>query len=388
MLTQVLFLMGFSLWGLPGGPADRSEDAERMRADFDVPALAWIATDDRSTIAWGIAGVRAAGSETPVEQADPFHLGSLTKSMTATIAARLVERGEITWETTIAEASPGLAGDIPERAGLITLAQLLAHRSGMPDDRAGGPMNFMLWQLEGPMTDQRAEAARRLLGREDLAEPGSGFAYANANYIVAGHMLEAVTGHAWETLLEEELVGPLGLRSVGHGPPGHDAGGAPDDPPGHPRGHGRGPEGLIAVPAAIGADNPPALGPAGRVHANIDDLAAYARAHLAGLRGRDNILRAETFTELHRDRFGDGYALGWGLRIGHDTTQSEHSGSNGRWMAYLYIMPERNLAVGVVMNAVPADEWDADPLLDILETLDRHALLPQEESVPTDNGAP
>lgn len=392
MTKQVLFLFVLALarplWA--SGPADLSDQAEDIRRSLDVPALALIATDERATIAVGVAGVRAAGSDTPARRADAFHLGSLTKSMTAVVAARMVERGRIAWDTTVADASPGLAAAVPERARSITLEQLLAHRSGMPDDRSDGPLIMALWQIEGGdagIAEKRAEAARRLLARDTLGEPGAGFAYSNGNYIVAGHMLEAVAGRPWEDLLREELTEPLGLEGVGHGAPGSDAGPAPDGPPAHALGHARTPGRLVPVPPAIGADNPPVLGPAGRVHAPIDALGVYARAHLAGLRGADGILRAETWARLHRDPFDDEnarYALGWALRDG----VSMHAGSNSRWMAYITIDPDRNLGVGVVMNAVPAGGPGVDPFGMVIEALEAAGLIQTPAAEKPDTGAP
>lgn len=355
-------------WGLP---------AEQLRAELGVPALVFAATDDTRTILRGVAGRRSADRPTPALIDDRFHLGSLTKSMTATLAAILVERGDIAWDTTVARACPALAepdGDtpsIPQAARAITLAQLLAHRSGLPDDRMGGPMLLGMWSLAGPITGQRAQAARAMLSQSNNKEPGAGFAYANANYIVAGHMLEAVTGRSWEELIRAELFDPLGMATAGQGPPGMGM----DDPesglPPQPLGHGRTPDGPQPIPAILGADNPPAFGPAGRVHASIDDLAAYARAHLAGLRGQDGLLPAAAFEHLHADPESDAYALGWVVMADPehpDARISLHAGSNTRWLAHACIMPERNLAVVCAMNAMPADA-DADPLARILSLL-------------------
>lgn len=355
-----------------------------------MPALALAITDDTRTLARGIAGHRAAGLPGIARIDDRFHLGSLTKSMTATLAAILVERGDIAWDTTVAQASPALAepdGDtpaIPETARSITLTQLLAHRSGLPDDRMGGPMLLGLWSLAGPITEQRARAARALLSQPTNKEPGAGFAYANANYIIAGHMLEAVTGRSWEDLIRTELFDPLGMTTAGHGPPGMGMDEpAPGLPP-QPLGHGRTPDGPQPIPAILGADNPPALGPAGRVHASIDDLAAYARAHLAGLRGQDGLLPAAAYEHLHADPEADAYALGWVVTDDPEHAggrMSLHAGSNTRWLAYAWILPERNLAVVCAMNALPTDPG-LDPLPRILGLLGDAGIVPAVGDTP------
>ena len=69
-----------------------------------LPALAAIVFDDQKVIASGAIGVRKFGDPTLVTIEDSFHLGSCTKAMTATLAARIVERGDISWTTTVKEA--------------------------------------------------------------------------------------------------------------------------------------------------------------------------------------------------------------------------------------------------------------------------------------------
>lgn len=338
-------------------PRDCSAFAEGLRQSVDVPGLSFVACDAEGEIAWGVAGVRSSDGDDPIRREDPFHIGSLTKSMTATVAARLVERGVIDWDTTIQMASPELAAAIPDSARSITLRQLLSHRAGLPDDRFSAPMIMKLWSLQGPMSDQRRAASEFILNAPGNKPPGEAWVYSNAGYIIAGHMLEAVTGTEWEDLVQHEVFEPLKMSSAGQGPPGVN-----DPDTALPRGHGRGPEGFNPVPAVIGADNAPVFGPAGRVHCSMADLARYARAHLAGLHGQGGLLKAETFAVLHDDPEGDGYAMGWGVSGDADDHRSMHSGSNTRWMALILIHPARDLAIVVGMNAVPDRERQVDVL--------------------------
>lgn len=368
----VLIAVSWCFPALAADPADLSAEIERIRDALGVPALAVAVTDADSELAWGVSGLRAIGSSEVAERTDRFHLGSLTKSMTATVVARLVDRGVVGWDDTVERLNPDLAAGIPEKCRGITLAQLLSHRSGMPDDRNDSGIILKLWQLEGSLVAQRAEAAAFLLARPSVGAPGESFAYSNANYIVAGHLIERVTGKSWEDLIQAELFEPLGMTTAGHGPPGLD-----DEAITQPRGHG-GPAGAYkAVPAALGADNAPALGPAGRVHCSIEDLATYARAHLAGLRGRDGILPADAFRSLHADTDADGYALGWGVVGEGIDRRSSHSGSNTRWLALIHIWPERNLSMVIAMNAVPAPDAGVDVIGRVMQLLDERGLRPE-----------
>jgi len=96
------FILGLlaSLWsGLAS--ADPTTQAERLAARADIPGAVagWVQAEAMQI---GAAGLRTAGGD-GVEAGDPWHIGSLTKSMTAVLAARLVERGLITWDSTVGE---------------------------------------------------------------------------------------------------------------------------------------------------------------------------------------------------------------------------------------------------------------------------------------------
>lgn len=381
-LTVSLVLLAFAafLRVAAAGPADLSATAEQLADTMGVPGLVLAATSDEGLIAWGAAGIRAVDGDDPILRTDRFHLGSLTKAMTATLAARLVEQDLIAWNSTVSDVCPETAAKVPEHARAITLAELLTHRSGMPDDRNDIDLIRNLWMLSGDLAEQRARAAAFMIGRVAEGERPAGFAYANANYVVAAHMLECASGRSWEDLIRVELFEPLGLATAGHGPPGSDS----DDP--QPRGHMRTPEGLRPLPPLDGTDNPPVTGPAGRVHMSIEDLAAFLRAHLAGLRGRGGILDAGTFTHLHTPPEGSGYAFGWGVSGEPDARVSSHAGSNTRWFAMMFVVPGENLAVAVAMNAVP----ESDEPVDVLEAV-RSALIGAGmiggEAVPDGAGA-
>ncbi len=362
-IVSALLILILPAPAAPRQPADFSALADALRAELKVPAIAVAATDSDGLIGVGVAGVRAAGGDNPVRVTDRWHVGSLTKSMTATVAARLVERGVIAWDTTVADLDPDLAAGLPESHRSVTLEQLLAHRAGLPDDRFAAPLQMKLWTLEGDLPLQRREITPLILSQPGLSAPGEAMAYTNGGYIVAGWMLETATGAAWEDLIARELFEPLDMHSAGQGPPGMDR-----EHGDQPLGHGRGPDGPAPIPAEIGADNPPALGPAGRVHCSITDLAAYARLHLRGLRGDDTgYLPHAAFVRLHDDPEGDGYALGWGVSGDGDDRRSAHSGSNTRWLALILVWPNRDVAVVAAMNAYPHDAPGVDVLARLLD---------------------
>src|SRR5688572_1934976 len=82
---------------------------EPIRAKHKLPGLVAAIVEGDDVVAIGAAGVRKLGSPEPMTIDDHVHLGSCTKAMTATMLARLVERKQLTWESTVAEVFPDLA---------------------------------------------------------------------------------------------------------------------------------------------------------------------------------------------------------------------------------------------------------------------------------------
>jgi len=321
---------------------------ESVRRERNLPALAAAVVRTDGMIAVGAVGVRKIGSDDPITLGDRFHIGSCTKSMTATVCAILVDQGWFSWTATIGDTFPDLRDEIRAEYRGVTLEQLLAHRSGLPSDREPDRWLMMrLRMLTGTMQEQRRQFLKIILSRKLAAEPGTEFLYSNFGYTIAGAMAGQASGKAWEQLLSELLLQPLGITSVGFGAPG--VPGKVDQPWGHlPLGSR-----WVPVPPGPLADNPAVISPAGCVHLSISDWAKYAAFHLRGALGEGQLLKVETFKRLHSDAYAQGYALGWGLRDEPSLggTVLTHAGSNSMWFAWIRIAPQSDVAVVVATNA-------------------------------------
>ncbi|MCX8099083.1 MAG: beta-lactamase family protein [Casimicrobiaceae bacterium] len=274
-----------------------------------------------------VTGVRRRGEEVAATEHDLWHLGSCGKAMTATLVARLVERGLIGWEDTLGQHFQDEAvQDSP--LARATLIELLAHRSGVP-------ANFDVRAYAGR---QDVKAARRVRDA-----PGSRFEYSNWGYTIVAAMLEQATGKSFETLLAEELFAPLGMASAGFGgtgTPGRLDQPWPHDAAGRPYPH-NGPE----------ADHPPVLSPAGRMHMRLEDWARFVAEHLRGARGESRFLKPESWRRLHTP-VGEDYALGW-LAPQRPWAQGRalhHAGDNTLNFALVWAAPQAGFAVLVVTN--------------------------------------
>ena len=323
---------------------DDTKKLESIRLKCNVPALAVAVVSEGKIVAANAVGFRKQGGRERVELGDKFHMGSLTKSMTATLAARLVEDGKIAWTTTVGEVFPEFKNRIHPDYINVTLEQFLSQRSGAP----GAPPNELwaeAWKAKGGPKTQRLEFVKGLLALKPEVPPNTKHIYSKQGYAIAGVMLEKKTGVPWEDLMRKYLFEPLAMKSAGFGAPATKR--KVDQPWGH--------AGLRPVaPEDPQSDNPVAMGPAGIVHCSIEDLARYAAFHLAGDRGEGKLLKPETFKKLHTAvAANDDYALGWKVlqRPWANGSALWHNGTNTMFYAVVWIAPGRNFAVVTATNA-------------------------------------
>lgn len=323
-------------------PQDLSALLAPIVSRHEVPGMVAAIVEGENTVAWGASGVRRKGKSQPISRADKFHIGSCTKSMTASLCAMLVAEKRLSWDSTLKDVFPDVKMRPEYRA--IRLEQLLTNHSGMTNHLNQNGLWPRLWKHQGQAMD-----ARRLLleGVVELpleASPGERFIYSNAGFAIAGHMAEKTTGTSWEKLLQRRLFRPLNMTTAGFGAPGTK--GKLDQPLGHTE------QGKPVEPGP-GSDNPVAIGPAGTVHCSIEDWGKYIAWHLRGAQGTAKLLEANSFKKLHTPLPGTPqYAMGWVVtkRTWAGGRVLTHSGSNTMWFAVAWLAPGRNFAVLVACN--------------------------------------
>ncbi|MGD9507366.1 MAG: serine hydrolase domain-containing protein [Geminicoccaceae bacterium] len=328
-------------------PVSIDDSLAALRVRYGLPGVAAMVLRGGAVVAKGVAGVRSVTTSVPVSLGDPFVIGSCGKSLTATIAARMVARGAIWFETTLAQVFPDLAGSMQPAYRTATLAMLLAHRSGLPQVPP-----IPLPVPGGPAT-QRASALPTLLALPPHGLPGQTFEYSNVGYVVAGAMLERVAGMPFEALAALELFQPLGLLSAGFG--------APVEPA--PQGHT-----AFWLPLPSNSEFYPPLGaaPAGLFHLSLPDWARYADLHM-GL-GPTEFLPPEALARLHQPwspDLGESYALGWHVSQGSWGTELRHNGSDGYWSARIRLVPALGYAVLMATNMLG---FNVEPASEELES--------------------
>jgi CubicO group peptidase (beta-lactamase class C family) len=308
--------------------------AHRYREDMawsEDAAQALTETFDGSFGAPGVviaaACVDEAGTATSVSPGDTpaggrFEIGSVTKTMTATLLALLEADGKLRLDDEIGRwLSAGANGG-------ITLRQLATHTSGLP--RLAPNMDLAAADPDNPWAGFGFERAEEGL-RQATVAPGTPWLYSNLGYHLLGLVLERASGQCYQALVTGQLLEPLAMTCSGVG----DSGGGTPLP-----GHANGGE----VPHW---DQP--LG-AGGIEATIGDLARYARACL---RPPDTPLGAAITAALTPQvpiAIGGWQALAWRVR---DDGICAHGGGTGGFSSVVLINQGRDRAVTMLISCGP-----------------------------------
>ena len=177
-----------------------------VREKDHLPAVAALVQIDGKLAGEAALGLRALGHPEKVTTNDRWHIGSDTKAFTATLVARLVEKGVMHFNDTLAASFPAFAEAMDPAYRDVTVTQLLSHTAGLPplsDDKELPPFLAVIKSANG-VKAQRETIARKYLTMPPASKAGE-FAYSNLGFIIAGAIAEARTGETWEELIRESL---------------------------------------------------------------------------------------------------------------------------------------------------------------------------------------
>jgi CubicO group peptidase (beta-lactamase class C family) len=338
-------------------PAVLDADLEVIRADYNLPGLTAMAVKGGRILASGAAGVRRQGTATRITVDDAINLASCTKWMTATIAARLVDRGVITWTARVRDLFPNYGSFHPAFAD-ITLEELLAHRAGVQDGATWAARhNAWLLAQTGSITELRRGVAERTL-TDPPQVPRDTYLYANQGYAVAGVMLEIASGKSWETLIDEEVFQPLRMTTarLGISFPTNEV------PPPGVVGHTKATRASVPVPLPA---NPPttitrlqaSAGPGGYVVCTLRDWGRFLHMHALDAPG---YLTPASVQKLRTPfRGSEGYALGVGAANRPWATPGQalnHSGDIFGENCVFWMSPGRDFVLMAFTNTATGDD--------------------------------
>ncbi|WP_434443587.1 LpqB family beta-propeller domain-containing protein [Lentzea sp. E54] len=289
-----------------------------------------------------------------------FQIGSIGKVWTTTVVMRLVDEGLLDLDAPITDVLPELRLSDPVVGQKVTMRHLLTHTSGIDGD------NF----TDTGRGDDCLERYTELLADAAQNHPlGATFSYSNAGFVLAGRVIEKLTGKTWDVAMREKLFAPLGLTRTGT---------LPEEALLHRAavGHVKKDEKLEVAPVwAL----PRSVGPAGTIFSTTEDVLAFARMHLDGGLAPDGtrVLSEESaaaMTEKQADVpdknvLGDSWGVGW-IRFGWDGHRLiGHDGNTIGQSAFLRLLPEHDLAVTLLTNGDGARELYLDLYREIFSEL-------------------
>ncbi|MCA1707987.1 MAG: serine hydrolase, partial [Actinobacteria bacterium] len=305
-----------------------------------------------------------------------FQIGSITKVYTTTLIMQLVDRGLLDLDAPVAEVLPGFRVADRDATERVTTRHLVTHTHGIQGDHF-------------PDTGRGQDAIERYV--ETCAElgqvhpAGAMMSYGNSGFVIAGRVIEVVTGMSWHAALRELLVEPLGL--------GHTIT-FPEDAMRYRVAHGH----------SLSPDAPPVLAgswmlpwsvaPAGLICATARDVTSFARMHLEeGLApDGEQALSAGSVKAMQEEQVALPFAfagpthvgLGWGLARWDGVKVLSHDGGTLGQQAYLRVVPERNLAIALVTNSGGAPGLPREVAGKLFGELAGISIPPPTEPVPDD----
>jgi len=341
--------------------ADFDAVVQRAMTAFEVPGISLaVVKDGRVAVAKGY-GVRKLGESAPVDAQTLFGIASNTKAFTATALGILVDEGKIRWDAPVIDYVPWFQMSDPYVTREMTVRDLLVHRSGL-----GLGAGDLLWWP--PSTYNRKEIARRLRYIPLATSFRSAYAYDNVLYLVAGEVIEAVSGQSWEDFVSSRILKKVGMATsnVRHSDATRGGNVATPHAP---------IDGKVRPIAPFDSDN---TNPAGGINSNADEMAKWMLVQLGEGKLADGtpLIRPDTARQLTtivtpipigqgapefaavRPSF-NGYGLGFGLRDYRGHKLVTHTGGLPGYVSKVAMLPDRQLGIAILTNQESTAAFEA-----------------------------
>lgn len=334
---------------------------DSVRTAFDVPGMAvTVVKDGRVLLAKGY-GVRTLGTREKVDETTLFGIASNTKAFTAAAIAMLVEEGKLRWDAPVVSYLPSFQLSDPYVAQQLTIRDLLVHRSGL-----GLGAGDLLWWP--PSTYDRKEIAHRLRFIPLSTSFRSAYAYDNVLYLVAGEVIEAVSGQSWEDFMASRILAHIGMRhsNVRHS--------AAADKGNIATPHGP-IDGVVRPVRPFISDN---TNPAGGINSCAEDMAKWLKCQLdsgrteSGARLFSPRTTRQLWSEVTPIPISDpppelarlkanfnGYALGFNVRDYSGRKLVMHNGGLPGYVSKVAMLPEIGLGIAVLTNMESTSAFSA-----------------------------
>lgn len=313
--------------------------------EWKIPGTAVAVIKDGKVVFSEGMGLRSIKENLEVTTETLFSIASMTKPFTSTAIAILVDEGKLEWDKPLKNYIPEFKLYDEFSTEHLTIRDILSHRTGLP-------RHDYMW--EGcPFT--RHEIVNRIRYLKPSKEFRTTYQYQNLMFVVAGYLIEKVTGKTWEEFVRERIFEPLGMNSSNL---------SSDDSLkcsnyAHPYVNH---EGEIVE---IHFGNKDAVGPAGTINSTIEDISKWYMMQInRGKWGNKQIVSEMNLKETHtphtiisggpisiKEMPFSSYGLGWFVQPYRGYSLIHHTGSIYGFGSIGAFMPDEGLGVIVLSNS-------------------------------------
>lgn len=324
--------------------------AEKTRTDWNIPGMAiGIVKDDKVVFAKGF-GVRELGKPEKVDGNTLFAIGSCTKAYTTAAIAMLVDEGKLKWDDKVTQYVPEFQMYDPYVTREMMIRDIVSHRSGL--ETFSGDL---LWY---ETTYDADELIRRIRYLKPTSSFRSKFGYQNLMYVVAGRVIERVSGMKYQAFIQKRILDPLGMKTTKTSDKQINS----SDNAARPHNESGG------KLAPIGYTSLDSGAPAGAIISSAAESANWLRLQLGNgkFEGKQLISEAQIWemrqphimnpigpaaAKFNPTQHFRGYGLGWSLSDYHGRKIVSHGGGLPGMIAQTAMIPEENLGVVIFTNS-------------------------------------
>lgn len=353
-LVVAFFVFSSSSSPTDQAPASSAIDdlvKEQIRT-YKIPGLSIAVTRQNQIIFSRSYGLADVDNQIPVTPRTLFRVGSITKTITATAAMILAERGQLDLDVSVQRYCPAF----PEKSWLVTTRELLAHTGGVRSFRVE---NGSTPELSSTVHYARVSDSVQLFASDPLAfRPGTQYQYSNYGYDLVGCALEGASGEPFEDLLRGVVFQRAGMSAT-----------RIDDViqiiANRSRSYTHAKDGTIQNAKSIDLSN---RIPAAGILSTANDIAHFAIALESGKLLSLKSLQVMWTEQATVSGKSTSYGLGWMIRSHHGKLAAAHTGEQPGSSTILYLIPSARVSFVVLANADAAGLWKlADRLADLLD---------------------
>lgn len=262
-----------------------------------------------------------------------YRLGSMSKTVTATAVMQLAEKGKLDLDAPVQK----YCSAFPEKPWPITTRQLLAHLAGVRDYNN---QKFLEEYFSTRHYNNVTESLDIFKNDPLLQEPGTKYAYSTYGYNVLGCAIEGAASVSYADYIGENILKPAGMNQTGV-----------DDVfrviSGRARGYGKSRDGVMRNTGLADTSNKTA---AGGLVSTVEDMSRFAIALRTGKLVSNATLAQMWTLQKTNDGKPITYALGWRVAERNGLKEVFHGGAAAGFSTFLYLIPEKNVAVVLMAN--------------------------------------